>query len=305
MCACPIDPLLKDRGVFIDSFFENDGFHFLTHAHNDHMEGLSGVFTSQIYCSEITRDLVMMQKPTISKHRFIVLKENTPTRITTDTQVIAVNSHHCDGSLMLVFILDNIRILYTGDFRFHLDMRNLGSVDKMYYDDTLVKLDVIGYPSEQDSFENLVIAINEIRESHGFQTPIYINTQILGVEPLLRKVADYLHENYEISESLLGGFRGKQLEYLMAPRIVFRANLILSNRAKDDQSKGYWIFPTSVHFLCLNKDQSFKQIPDNHRYVWFSTHPDKTEIARLGAVCEATEMIGCNFVIEHIKCARS
>ncbi len=303
MCACPLDPLLIKNHIFVDSFFENEGFHFLTHAHQDHMSGLNNLFTGKIYCSEVTRDLVMLQKG-LSKSRFVVISENHTCKLQ-DWEVVPIDSHHCDGSVMLVFTIENTRILYTGDFRFHLDMRSnvhLRNIDRMYYDDTLFKLDVPRYPCETDSFQDIVVAIENIRQAHGRDAKIFINTQILGVEKVLRRVADFLQEKFVV---LGNSFRSEQLEYLLGERVAPQSTLMLANRARDDLSQGHWIMPTSLHFLCLEKDRDFKKIPDNHAYIWFSTHPDKREIARLGAVTQAKQMHGCQFVIENLKCNKT
>jgi hypothetical protein len=308
MCACPLDPILQEQHIFVDSFSRSQGFYFLTHAHQDHMSGLNKSFLSKIYCSEITRDLVMMQI-NIPMKQFIVLKENKPMRINEYTTVTAIDSHHCDGSIMIVFEITRDdttqRILYTGDFRYHNEMKHnshLFDMDKMYFDDTLILLDVNNYPCELDSFEDIVLAIDTIRQEFGFDTKIYINTQILGVEKVLRRVSDYLKEGFQISDSLKPSFRGKQLEYLMETRINETSNLILASRQLDDLSDGFWIFPTSMHFLCTSKNPGFKEIPKNHFYIWFSCHANKAEINRLAQITEAKELIPCQFAISHLKC---
>ncbi len=309
MCACPLDPILQKHNIFVDSFSSRIGFHFLTHAHQDHMSGLNKSLSSQIYCSEITRDLVMMQI-NLPRKQFIILKENKPIIINKHIVVIAIDSHHCDGSIMIVFDIndeenDHQRILYTGDFRFHNEMKhnsNLFDLDKMYFDDTLILLDVPNYPCEVDSFEDMVLAISTIREEIGFDAIIYINVQILGVEKVLRRVSDYLQEKFRISNNLKSSFRGKQLEYLMDGRLNETSNLILSSRTLDNISEGMWIFPTSMHFLCINKNPNFKQIPQNHFYIWFSCHANKSEINRLAEITKAQELIPCQFAIKHLKC---
>jgi hypothetical protein len=309
MSACPLDPILQKQNIFVDSFSSKNGFHFLTHAHQDHMTGLNKSFPSKIYCSEITRDLVRMQI-NIPMKQFVILKENQPMSINEHTKVTAIDSHHCDGSIMIVFEITGsnssiTRILYTGDFRFHNDMKHnpvLFEMDKMYFDDTLILLDVQNYPCEKDSFEDIVLAIVTIREETGFGTPIYINTQILGVEKVLRRVSDYLKEGFQISDHLKPIFRGKQLEYLMNGRICEKSNLILASRALDDLTQGFWIFPTSMHFLCTSKNPDFKHIPKNHFYIWFSCHANKSEISRLAQLSEAKELIPCKFAISHLKC---
>jgi hypothetical protein len=305
MSICPLDEMLQINNIFIDTFYENDGFHFLTHAHTDHMNGLSELFIGKIYCTEITRDLVMIHK-NIPKKRFIVLKLDKIYQLNKDVEFVVVDSHHCDGSIMIVFTIQGNKILYTSDFRFHLEMKfniHLKDIDRMFFDDTLDLINIPEFPTAKNSFEDITAEILNIREKYGYNTKIYINCQILGIEKIVRRISIYLRESFQISDNLLTTFRGKQLKYLLSDNIIEQSNLVLGARNMDNLKENIWIFPTSIHFLCLQQNKDFSEnIPPNHIYIWFSTHPNKAEIIKLSNLCNALELIPCNYAITHLKC---
>lgn len=311
MSICQYDPLLVENNVRIDDFANPGSIYFLTHAHQDHMSGLNSNFTESIWCSETTRDLVTMQKPQISKDRFNVLKMDTKYHLLENVTVIAIDSNHCDGSIMLIFeILHDhnlTRLLYTSDFRFHSEMRHnahLRDMDKMYFDDTLYKMDVLGYPDYKTTFENMVMCILDIRQRRGFEVPIYINCHILGIEKILIRVASYLKEGFSVSTGVSGTYRESQIRYLLNEHMDDASSLILANKSRDDLAETEWIIPTSLHFICLKQDAAFKDVPANHHYIWFCTHANKYEITRLQTLTGAKDLIGCSFAIDSLKCIK-
>lgn len=303
---CTLDPLLENLGVVIDNFMIPGRFHFLTHVHSDHMSGLSKNFTLQIYCTEISRDLLMIQKP-IDKSRFVILNENKRFLLDETLFVTPIQANHCDGSIMLLFEVDELRILYTGDFRYDREWRFFPMlhfpISKLYFDDTLSNFYQV--PNYSETVISMKEAIFELREIYGFGIQIFINSSILGIEMILRKLSRDLREGFSISASLDDSFRGLQIRYLLGDVIVDTpTTLTLGHRQKDDLDNHQWIIPTSTHFLCLNKKPDFKLIPDNHRYIWFSTHADKREIEKLQHLCQPKEAIGCKYTFENLQCLK-
>jgi len=311
MSICIRDALLIKYNIFIDEFSTNDGFHFLTHAHQDHMVGLTKTFTTTIYTSKITRDLVMLQKPKFTKSRFIIVKKRH--ELLPNVFVTTMDSNHCIGSVMFLFEIEHQKVLYTGDFKWHQDMnsnRNILFLDKIYFDDTLFSMNYNGlYPSKQDTFETMLATILKIRKSDQ-NAKIFINSQILGLEEILVKLSLFLKEQFMISDGLIGNFRSLQLNYLLGKYITSEqditsnSNLVLANKSLDDTKKNQWIFPTSLHFLCLDKNPNFKDIPKNHHYVWLCTHANKEDVEHLKRVTNAKEVIGCQYSIANLKCIK-
>lgn len=302
MSICIRDALLIKYQIFIDDFSTNDGFHFLTHAHQDHMVGLTKTFTSNIYTSKITRDLVMFQKPKFASDRFIIVKKKH--QLLPNIFVTTINSNHCIGSVMFLFEIEHQNLLYTGDFKWHEEMKYIKNIDKIYFDDTLFSMNYNGlYPSKQDTFETILATILKIRQSDQ-DAKIFINTQILGLEEILIKLSLILKEQFMISNGLIDNFRSLQLNYLLGKYITFESNLILGNKSLDDTKQNQWIFPTSLHFLCLDKNPNFKDIPSNHHYVWLCTHANKEDVENLTRVTNAKEVIGCQYSIANLKCIK-
>lgn len=296
MTICPLDPLLKKYKVFIDDFQKEDGYHFLSHAHQDHMKGLTRTFPYSIYCTLITSQLLNITNVT-----FVLLELNQKLKLQNNLYVTALEANHCDGSIMLFFEVENQRMLYTCDFRFlhNSNYKNIKNIDKLYFDDTFYHMKHL--PSYADSFKDLLSTIFEIRKNDNFKnnSKIYINANILGIESILRLLSDTLHEGFQFSKSMKNTPREKQLHYLLGNRIVSTSNLVLANRAKDNLTKYKWIFLTATHFLC---PKGFKLIPSNHFYIWFSCHANEKEVLQLANLTSAKYLISCHYQLDNLKC---
>lgn len=135
-------------GISIDRF-DNDNLNskifFLSHCHMDHMVGLNDPngIPGPLYVSPITSIIIRKQFPQIKD--IVVLKangkrslniqfmlcnvghsfplESTPIKYTNVdgmTQYVTVTTlpaFHCPGSVMFLFEQENVKVLYTGDFR--------------------------------------------------------------------------------------------------------------------------------------------------------------------------------------------
>ncbi len=129
--------------ISLDRFdFDNliSASYFLSHCHADHMEGLDAPeFESRLtshypniklYCHDVTAGLLL------AIPRFSLLRRHLVT-LTTDEQhaipvftkegvlkyhvtVTLIPAGHCPGSVMFLFDGCEGRVLYTGDFRFHV-----------------------------------------------------------------------------------------------------------------------------------------------------------------------------------------
>ena len=110
--------------------FVVDGFNFtktfpgcrhwlLTHAHSDHTCGLSGGFDAgTIYCSEITKRLVMRDVSARLGERMVVINAGESIHIEElATTLTALDAGHCPGALMFLFEAEGHRALHTGDCR--------------------------------------------------------------------------------------------------------------------------------------------------------------------------------------------
>lgn len=301
---CEVDPRLVKLGVCIDDFTSHQPFHFLTHAHHDHLRGLSKKWftrntNSMIVTTRVTIDLLVMDKPFL-KDCFHVVHFNQWNTIKDGLRVFVLSAQHCDGSAMFYFEIDaKIGLLYTGDFRFvESSYVHLKSPDRLFFDDTMQFVD-FPIPSLQQSCDYLQFKIAEF--PHG---PIYIHSNILGIEMLLKALIQREPQiTFCISDKL--GFRASQIRYLLpSENIDPHSRLQLTTRDRiDDETYGEWILPTSTHFICKTLNPAFKaQKPSNHHYIWFCTHANREEIEQFIAFWKPKEFNACHFAIPILKC---
>lgn len=145
------------ENVSVDRFTESNwqsNVFFLSHCHMDHMVGLNTITPDQqlpgpLYLSEVSQIIIRRRYPAIKdliplrlggklnawvivfvlymRYKYIVdciyftKIETIPVTVDADKcdriSVTAIPAGHCPGSIMLLFEKDDIRILYTGDFR--------------------------------------------------------------------------------------------------------------------------------------------------------------------------------------------
>jgi hypothetical protein len=319
---CPQDADLLEQGIKIDLFTGKTPRYFLlTHAHMDHMKGLTEHFhrkegNGKIYCTRITADLAKIQVKGLREEDFVILKYKENFQLNDRVSVYCVQSYHCDGSCMFLFNIDvigkdkNVRILYTGDFRFLPSMRkdsilSNGFVDRLYYDDTFDALtgvyDTI-YPSYHDSYMVFKKTIQILLTKYP-EGPIQINASVLGFEPILRE----LGLTYSLSKNLKGTPRGNQLRYLLPNQVSSsKSILVLSHRKLDEYKSGLWIIPTATYFLCSSSEEKMQidESNPNHSYIWFSTHPNKYENDRLKTLICPRTVNPCGDNVKDLKCSK-
>lgn len=314
--SCQQDPDLRAAGVVWDWFrLADTSFtcYMLTHAHMDHMRGLKtkkwqncGV-TPRIYCTHVTKRLTMMTLPQLCEDNFVTLEYNTRTRLLNTVDVWALPSYHCDGSCMFLFEIagegPTLRILYTGDFRFCGALRANSlltewPIHRMYYDNTFDQI-TQPYPSYEETVQALSRAITT-RETAT------INSSILGLEPLLRDVAQKHNVVFGLSPGLAGTYRAQQLQYLLGEYLDTTQPpvlpYVLGHRRKDE-AQG-WIVPTCTFFLC---SASFKREKTQSRqitYVQLCTHSNQPENNALKALVSAQVVKSCSADVQMLKCQK-
>lgn len=296
---CPQVPLLLAHKIMVDTFTQrSDAVHyFLSHPHADHLKNLSPTWKGgTIYCSQITKDLLLMQMAGLDSKRLEVIPFHRKIKLTNDIEVVMFPSHHCDGGSMFWFHLKSAEeyILCSTDFRMHpkmldhqffLDM----PITKFYFDDTFYKFN-IPFPSRDVSAHHLQKMLDE-NKSETFM----IDASMLGVEPLLRKIKT----NYRLSEHLKNSVRGNQLRYLLPGRIdEEKDSVLLGTKRKDNLKAGKWIMPTATKFLCKKPYEK----DGNIWYVFWATHSNVHEIRLLNAILQPKEVISCDMGVKTLRC---
>lgn len=109
-------PQSRGRPFLVDTFDGRENIHFLTHFHADHYKGLSSKTPGPIYCSELTRALLLRKFSSLPPSLVIPLPLNSSTLVE-GVEVTAFDANHCPGSVSLIFKTPALTILHTGDFR--------------------------------------------------------------------------------------------------------------------------------------------------------------------------------------------
>lgn len=325
---CPLDPDLEKAGIRIDDFVRSKhvSCFLLTHAHYDHMKGLTEHFPvkratrPKIYCTQVTANLAQLAVRGLSADYFVPMPYLQPFHLSGDLTVWAIPSYHCDGAAMFLFELHNRasntsqptqRILYTGDFRYHTEFRQETllteyMIHRMYYDDMFDEITEV-YPTYEETFQELERVIANLQSDYA---RIYINASILGFEPLLRTYAEKYQCTFGLSPQLRGTVRGDQLQYLLDDKLdgTHEHPLTLAHRnQKHPNMQHPWIVPTCVYFLCQGESKRPKPPPPNVHYIRFCTHSNQTENNQMKQLVAPVHVNGCGerLSVENMSCNRN
>ncbi|KAK3266554.1 hypothetical protein CYMTET_24829 [Cymbomonas tetramitiformis] len=130
-CMIPVDEG-KTSFVAVDYWSCRDDIvaYFLTHAHADHISGLSDTWGGRrIFCSKVTRALLRRKFPKL-KAQITSLEIGEPfflpvNKDTCSLTVTPLEAFHCAGAVQYLFECAFGRILHTGDFRWEVDEHSL------------------------------------------------------------------------------------------------------------------------------------------------------------------------------------
>ncbi|XP_048351688.1 5' exonuclease Apollo [Sphaerodactylus townsendi] len=167
---------------------------FLSHMHSDHTVGLSSTWNQPIYCSPITGQILHLRLKVaerwihpleVGESHVLPMDEIGKETVT----VTLIDANHCPGSVMFLFEGYFGVILYTGDFRYNLNMqqepalKNSKLINILYLDTTNCHPERI-LPSRQEATEK----IKDLIRAHPDHL-VKIGTYTLGKESLLVQLA--------------------------------------------------------------------------------------------------------------------
>ena len=179
----------------------------------------------RIYCSDISREFLINRYGRETK-RYIermTIDKETKVRVFDKRKkefyypsVTAISANHCPGSVMFLFEHEDLRTLYTGDFRFenirlesieslhHIDGTPL-PIDQMYLDATFCSKEYKTFPSRDDAIEATWNLVNEWIRKNGMyrnQRPKHVVLFDLpaqyGSEAILKRLHEKSNRKWKI-----------------------------------------------------------------------------------------------------------
>lgn len=188
----------------VDRFLPRGGrsvaarFTLLTHAHADHLLGLTCSRVSPVYCTKESAAIASLRTGA-SEKCFKHLALGVPTDIYADDDasnlvatVTALSADHCLGAAM--FIVDGAfgRILHTGDFRYSIPVaasirQFAGTVDRLFLDCTYCHPSFC-FPSQMKEMDRIVATVADAWRG-GSGSDIFIGGDGLGKEELYVEIA--------------------------------------------------------------------------------------------------------------------
>jgi DNA cross-link repair 1A protein len=205
-----IDDIPRYRRVpntnFLVDFFQKEVPHcthyFLTHFHSDHYAGLGKSFSSTVYCSETTANLVV-KKQRVKRENVFVMKMHVKYELSPDSYVTCIDAYHCPGAVSLLFEVGGVFYLHTGDFRaseefLSQDMLLKRTYNTVYLDNTYER--TRDFPSQEETIRQIIQIILERTNSKGVLFPIkhyfVFGAYTIGKEKIFMSVASYF--NFDI-----------------------------------------------------------------------------------------------------------
>ncbi|XP_078181516.1 uncharacterized protein LOC144575301 [Carex rostrata] len=182
---------------------ESDGkrYHFLSHAHRDHLAGIESRASYPIYATRVTIAIVLNYYPRLDEAIFVEIKVGETFVINDadgDFSVTVCDANHCSGAVMFIFegIFGNI--LHTGDCRLTPDCLQdlplkyvtkrgkemVSRFDFIFLDCTFGRC-FLKLPTKQSAIQQVINCIWK----HPHAPLVYLACDLLGHEEILIEVS--------------------------------------------------------------------------------------------------------------------
>lgn len=168
--------------IAVDNF-EKSGmkFYFLSHCHADHLRGIENLNDdSPLYATPISALIIRRKYPRI-RIRELEIGVATNFEVTSNDGklmkvcVQSLSAGHCPGACMLLFQIEGMDVLYTGDFRISLEnAQRIKAFQEiigyenlvLYLDSTFMSSEYQKLPKLSDSIEKVIeITDNHLKEN--------------------------------------------------------------------------------------------------------------------------------------------
>lgn len=199
----PIE-MLKGLPFSVDTWSTKSStkrYHFLTHAHKDHTQGICTYASYPIYCSHLTKTLVLQHYPQLDESIFVgievgqclVIKDSDG-----DFTVTAFDANHCPGALMFLYEGKFGNILHTGDCRLTIEcLQQLplkyvgtpGKEPKCRIDCIILDCTFGQSPLKMSSRQSAIQQVINCIWKHPQAPTVYLTCDLLGHEEILVHVS--------------------------------------------------------------------------------------------------------------------
>ncbi|KAF7684556.1 DNA cross-link repair 1A protein [Astathelohania contejeani] len=170
---------------------------FLTHFHSDHYHRLNKSFNGQLYCSYTTANLVI-KKLKVDPDRIHPMEMYKRYHLEKNNYVTCIDANHCPGSICLIFEIDGVLILHTGDFRASCNFINQLNLKIRYnylFLDNTFELHT-PFPSQREVIWSVIEDIRRRINNKYCVIPLkykfFFCTYLIGKEKLFLSVAEDL-----------------------------------------------------------------------------------------------------------------
>lgn len=299
--------LLTNTNIIVDDFdycknFPKGTFiHFLSHFHADHYFGMSTCWNyGPIYCSEITKKLILAQYPKVpnitplelNKEYLIPLNPSGSKTVT----VVLIDANHIPGAVFFLFKGYMGTILHTGDMRFHdamldnpflyppekrnkLNYKCSIHIDEVIFDNTYLHPS-FNFPTRDVATQMMIELVEKHRGKH-----IIIAMGALGKEFMMVKLSEHFQTLICISEK-----KFKQLQAMGYRTDIFTtkkeegwiemiSKKLRLKRLEEEEAKGNKNFiMVSIDFLMFEGDLT---APDGINFlIPYSQHSNYKELEK-------------------------
>lgn len=164
-------------GIGVDNF-KNTSLkcYFVSHCHSDHIRQIGNLNNTDlpIYTTELSA-LILKRRYSELNVKCLEMGRPTPLEFYHNDErvnfvVTLLNGGHCMGSCMLLFQIEGLDILYTGDFRISLknaqNIKNLKDIKDygklvVYLDTTFMKESYEYFPEQGESCDKIIKVVKD------------------------------------------------------------------------------------------------------------------------------------------------
>ena len=196
--VCPEYKKVPGTSFTVDAFsygvIPGCSAYFLSHFHSDHYMGLSKKFSSSLYCTQTTANLVRA-KIGLNSSCVHALSLETAHRIH-GVEVVLLDANHCPGSVLFRFSTpDGKHHLHTGDFRGHPRMECYPWLSGFKMDtlllDTTYMDPLYTFPPQDDVISHAISLCRSALKSDP-NTLILVGSYLVGKERMFLGIAEAL-----------------------------------------------------------------------------------------------------------------